>query len=381
MQTSKPFHTLDRPRVLVVSLSGIGNLLMASPLFRALTDANPTVEIDVLVAPRGTRDVLERNPRIRTILVGKPKPSLMEWRALVQRVRHARYDVGIVAYPGQLVLSASLLFFGGVRRRIGHRYSWWAFRNTRLFFTDAIPVRPHQHLPLAERSAHDVVRNLDLLRPLGIASVPRSHGKVGYEFPLSPDDRDHADRWVAQQNPGSTPLIGIHPGTHHDLDLKRWPADRWAALGDRLAERYGTRILVFGGADERALVETVCGQMHTSPLAVNVPIRTAAALMARCAFFVSNDSGLMHVAASQRIHTFGLFGPTDERRTAPWGPFGHAVRAPGTQPNTAAGFTRAGEKDVGPDPSLRALPVEWVFAEVTATLSGGAPAGPADIEG
>lgn len=378
MQTSKPFHTLDRPRVLVVALSGIGNLLMASPLFRALTDANPTAEIDVLVAPRGTRDVIERNPRIRTILVGKPKPSFSEWHALVQHIRQMRYDVGIVAYPGQLVTSASLLFFGRVRWRIGHRYSWGALRNTKLFLTDAVLLRPHQHLSLTNRSAHDVVRNLDLLRPLGITADP---AHAAYDLPLAPDDREQADRWVAQQDLGTLTCIGLHPGAHRDLNLKRWPADRWALLGDRLAERYGARVLIFGGADERALVSTVCGQMHTNPLAVDVPLRTAAALMARCAFFVSNDSGLMHVAASQRVHTFGLFGPTDERRTAPWGPFGHAVRAAGTQPNTAAGFTRAGEKDVGSDLSLRALPVEWVFAEVTATLSGGTPAGPADIEG
>lgn len=370
MQTSKPFHIFDRPRVLVVSLSGIGNLLMASPLFRALTDANPTAEIDVLVAPRGTRDVIERNPRIRTILVGKPKPSLMEWHALVQRIRHMRYDVGIVAYPGQLVTSASLLFFGRVHWRIGHRYSWRALRNTKLFFTHAVFLRPHQRLSLTDHSAHDVVRNLDLLRPLGITSALRSHGEVGYEFPLSPDDRDRADRWVAQRNLGSTPLIGIHPGAHHDLGLKCWPADRWAALGDRLAERYSARVLVFGGADERALVSTVCSQMHTNPLTVDVPLRTAAALMARCAFFVSNDSGLMHVAVSQRVHTFGLFGPTDERRTAPWGPFGHVVRAPRTQPNTPAGATSGTEEtNLGPDPSLLALSVEQVFAEVTGTLA------------
>lgn len=360
--------------MLVVALSGIGNLLMASPLFRALTDAYPTAEIDILVAPRGTRDVVEGFLGIRTILLGKPKPSFIEWRALVRRIRRERYDVGIVAYPGQLVMSASLLFFGGVRRRIGHQYNWQALRNTGLFLTDAISVRPHQDLPLTDRSAHDVVRNLDLLRPIGITPDPQNPehgtGKVGYEFQLSPDDRDQADRWIGEQSLQGTPLIGIHPGAHRDLGVKRWPVDRWAALGDRLAAHHDARVLVFGGADERALVSTVCEKMRTSPLKVDVPLRTAAALMARCAFVVSNDSGLVHVAVSQRVHTFGLFGPTDERRTAPWGPFGHVVRAPGTQPNTVAGASMSKQTNVGPDPSLLALSVEQVFAQVTGTLAG-----------
>lgn len=369
-------HAHERPRVLVVALSGIGNLLMASPLFRAISDANPAAEMHTLVAPRGTWDVVKGSPRIRTVLLGKPKPTFTEWCTLVRRIRHERYDVGIVAFPGQLIMSASLLFSGGVRQRIGHRYNWQALRNTGLFLTDAISVRPHQHLPLTDRSAHDVVRNLDLLRPL---ECPVDQGAAVYEFPLSPDDRDHADRWIGAHGLHSTTLIGIHPGSHRDLGLKRWPADRWAALGDRLAAHVTARVLVFGGTDECALVNAVCGGMRAGPVAVEVPLRTAAALMARCAFFVSNDSGLMHVATSQRVHTFGLFGPTDERRTAPWGPFGHVVRAPGTRPKTEAGATRTGETSTETDPTLLALSIEQVFADITATLAH-ARAEPADGE-
>lgn len=364
---SASLRELIAPRVLVVALSGIGNLLLASPLFRALKDANPRAAVDVLVAPRGTREVLEKNPRIRAILVGKPKPSLAEWWQLVSTIRQHRYDVGIVTHPGQLITSALLLAAGRVRRRIGHRYHWSILRNSGLCLTDPVDVVPHRHLPLTDRSAHDVVQNLRLLEPLGVSAKPAD---VHYDFPLTPDDRAAADTWLAAHAPEARTLFGLHPGAHKDLAYKRWPADRWSELGDRLSEQSGATILVFGGPDEHALQTEVSARMRAPAVAVPAPLRTTAALIARCALFVSNDSGLMHVAASQGVPTVGLFGPTDERRTAPWGPQSLALRAPGTAPTYDVAQLAAARATREPHSSLLALRAD----EVTQTISARFPA-------
>lgn len=360
-----PFTGLIAPRVLIVALSGIGNLLMASPLFRALTDANPTAELDVLVAPRGTAAVLEANPRIRRILRGSPWPSLPGAVTLSRLLRRGRYDVGLITHPGQLVWSASLLALGGVRRRIGHRYSWQFLRESGAFFTDPIDLLPHAGLPLADRSAHDVAQNLNLLRPLGISVEPAT---AVYDFPLAPDDRRHADDWLAAQQLAGATLIGCHPGAHRDLAYKRWPTDRWAALGDRLAVQFRATLLVFGSRDEHALTAEVCARMHAPAIPVDLPLRTTAALLGRCLLVVSNDSGLMHVSVSQNVPTFGLFGPTDERRTAPWGTTAQVIRALGAQPTYDVTNIRAATAAREPDPSLLALLPEAVFRDVTAVV-------------
>lgn len=360
-----PFDQLDRPRVLILALAGIGNLLMASPLFRALKDANPTAEIDVLVAPRGTAEVLEGNPRIRRILHGNAKPSLTEGRGLIRELKNARYDVGIVAHPGQLIASSSLLFFGRVRRRLGHRYTWKILHHSGLFLTDPVPLVLHVSLALLDRSAHDLVQNANLVRPLGIAVNPL---EARYDFPLTPDDRSRADAWLAERDLANRTLIGFHPGAHHDLAYKRWPGARWSALGDWLSERYGAASLVFGGKGEHALKAEVCARMKTPAVPVDAPLRTTAALIARCTLFVSNDSGLMHVAVSQHVPTFGLFGPTDERRTAPWGPHGHVIRAAGTRPTYNVARLGDIREQHDADRSLQALSVEDVAREISAAV-------------
>ncbi|TSC71906.1 MAG: glycosyl transferase family protein [Parcubacteria group bacterium Gr01-1014_38] len=366
MNHPQMFRDLERPRVLLVALSGIGNLLMASPLFRAFQDANSTAELDLLVASRGTKSVLEANPRVRRVFAGSPKPNIRALRKLTGILRRERYAVGIVTYPGQLILSAALLRLASIPRRIGHRYSWTFLRDSGLFFSDPVPEAPLPAFTIpASAAAHDVVQNLGLLQPLGITVDP---GTARYEFPLTTDDRAHADAWLTQHDPGGHTLIGLHPGSYGDLAYKRWPAERFAELGDRLAERYHATVLVIGGPEERALKAEVGARMHARSVMVDAPLRVTAALIARCLCFVSNDSGLMHVAVAQSVPTFGLFGPTDERRTAPWGPNGHVIRAAGTQPTYDVQRLRNIRDRNAPDSSLLALSVEAVARAVSVTV-------------
>lgn len=86
-------------------------------------------------------------------------------------------------------------------------------------------------------------------------------------------------------------------------------------------------------------------------------------------FFVSNDSGLMHVAVSQKVPTFGLFGPTDERRIAPWGPYGHIIRAEGTKPTYDVHALKTVRKRREADASLLALDVNAVMQHINTILS------------
>ncbi len=358
------FARLERPRVLILALSGIGNLLMASPLFRALQNANPTAEIDLVVSSRGTKGVIEANPRIRQVFVGSAKPSFSAFRKLVATVRQERPTIGIVTHPGQLITSAGLLFFSRIPRRIGHRYSWMMLRNSSFLLTDPVsllPLPPLEHA-LSTRIAHDVVQNLQLLEPLGITPDPFA---ARYEFPLTTDDRARADAWLMKHTLGNRTLIGMHPGSHGDLAYKRWPAERFAALGDQLAASHNASFLVCGGTEEQTLKTEVSARMRARSVVVDTPLRVTAALIARCAFFVSNDSGLMHIAASQNIPTFGLFGPTDERRTAPWGPHGHVIRAAGTQPTYEVSRLQRLRGQRGTDPSLLALSVDAVIKHIS----------------
>ena len=230
---------------------------------------------------------------------------------------------------------------------------------------EATGGRPPPFTHPVSTAAHDVVQNLRLLEPLGIAADLKT---ARYEFPLTPDDRAEADAWLAKHTLGNRTLIGLHPGSYGDLAYKRWPAERFAELGDLLSATHDATVLVFGGSEEHQIKSEVAARMHAPSVIVEVPLRVTAALIARCVCFVSNDSGLMHLAVSQSIPTFGLFGPTDERRTAPWGPYGHVIRAADTAP-TYDVHRQSHNREQTSDPSLLALPTEIVFDQVSQVVS------------
>lgn len=346
------FHNPSCNRILILSLSGIGNLLMQTPLIRRIKEVVPSAEISVMVAPRGTSDVLRTNPFVSNVFIGQPKPSFRQWLNITGTIQKNNFDTGIVTFPGQLIASSSMLFFGMVKNKIGHNYNYKLLKNSRLFLNHGIPVKP----------VHDVEQNLNLLSPLRIATAAE---KTEYDFPLSKEDYQNAEKYLFERGITSINLIGIHPGTNKDLVYKRWPEDRWSVLADKLTEQYGAEVLIFGGPDEKHLKNIIAQKMRQKSHTVDLPLRATAALMSKCRLFVSNDSGLMHIAVSQKVPTFGLFGPTDERRTAPWGKFGHVIRAEGTKPNYNVANLKEISKEQKPDNSLLSLGVDYVFRSIT----------------
>jgi ADP-heptose:LPS heptosyltransferase len=121
--------------------------------------------------------------------------------------------------------------------------------------------------------------------------------------------------------PAGRPIIGLGPTAN--WPQKIWPADRFVDLFRALAERIpGARAAVFGGggAQEHELARPVLEALPDAiDLVGRLELPQAAACLARCALFVGNDSGLMHLAASAGAPTLGLFGPTPAEEYAPSG--------------------------------------------------------------
>jgi ADP-heptose:LPS heptosyltransferase len=115
---------------------------------------------------------------------------------------------------------------------------------------------------------------------------------------------------------------------------KTWPLERFSRVAIRLLGEgplRGGRLMVLGGAAERKTAQGLKDCVPRSrfiDLAGQVDLVTAFACLRRARLFVGNDSGTMHLAAAAGIPTLGLFGPSDERRYAPWGPDARVVRGP-----------------------------------------------------
>jgi len=142
--------------------------------------------------------------------------------------------------------------------------------------------------------------------------------------------RDLADRALrARGVDPATPLAGIAPGAAYG-PAKRWFPDRFATVADRLAEEFGCAVLVFGSAGDRESAGAVQASARTAlvDLAGTTSLREALALISRCRVFVSNDSGLMHVAAALGVPTAAIFGSTNPLTTGPRGPRFSIIRRP-----------------------------------------------------
>jgi heptosyltransferase-2 len=128
---------------------------------------------------------------------------------------------------------------------------------------------------------------------------------------------------------GRRPLVGMAPGAAYG-PAKRWFPERFAAVADRLAERFACPVLLFGSAGDRASTEAVQSAAKTAlvDIAGRTSLGDAIALIACCDLFITNDSGLMHVAGALGVPTVAVFGSTDPKTTYPLGERTVLVRRP-----------------------------------------------------
>jgi ADP-heptose:LPS heptosyltransferase len=137
-----------------------------------------------------------------------------------------------------------------------------------------------------------------------------------------------SDEHAAQASrlvPDDGPVLALAPTAN--WAGKIWPAENFIAMAERLTAPGGilpnARIAVFGAADERAIAQLVIDALPEDrciDLVGETHLLTAAAALGRCALFVGNDSGLMHMAAAMATPTLGLFGPSHHEAYGPWGP-------------------------------------------------------------
>ena len=111
---------------------------------------------------------------------------------------------------------------------------------------------------------------------------------------------------------------------------KRWFPERFAAVADRLAGRFSCPVVLFGSAGDRASTEAVQSAAKSTliDIAGKTNLGDAIALIARCDLFVTNDSGLMHVAGALGVPTVAIFGSTNPQTTYPLGERTLIIRRP-----------------------------------------------------
>ncbi|HYU21492.1 MAG TPA: glycosyltransferase family 9 protein, partial [Chloroflexota bacterium] len=296
-------------RILVVKLADLGDLLTATPALRALRNAHPAAHIAALVSP-GSAVALTGSSVVDQVITfdkhafdrpGQAGLSLPAALGLARRLRAERWDAIALLHhlitPFGIAKYAALCLASGaaVRAGLDNGRGW--------FLTHSAPDGGFG-------SRHEVDHWLAVAATLGGRNrEPR------LELPLSQEDLDWATSTLGRLGRDGSESVVIHPGSGGFSVARRWPAERFGAVADRLAERHGLRPLVLWGPapGERALAEQVA-RLARAAIDVLEPApspQALAALLARVSLFVGNDSGVVHLAAAVQTPIVAIFGPSN----------------------------------------------------------------------
>ncbi len=292
MSTSTP------RRILVISLAGIGDTLMATPILHELRAQLPDVSLDVLVLWPGAAQILEGNPQVTTVLRHDfLQASRMASLRFVRGLRQRRYDLSFTLHPQGRREYRLITRLIGARRRISHRYENHHAVDPWLV-TDEVPQ---------DYSVHCIENNLRLLDAVGLRRVLPEHP---YELTLSDAEQAWASETRDRLGLCSGSWLGVHVGSGgtKNLALRRWPLAHYEALFRELFRRRSSaRIVLFGGPEEAAAHQHL-GRVFASELAAGrlvIPstpsLRHAAALLAHAPQFLSVDTVFMHLATAVRV--------------------------------------------------------------------------------
>ena len=297
-------------RVLIRSTNWIGDAVMNTPAIHAIRSHFPSAHISLLAKP-WVAPVFANSPDVDEVILYEEKGRLAPVR-LARKLRRRRFDA---AFLLQHAFEAALIaFLAGIPLRIGYN------RDGRgLLLTHPVPCPP------AVRRVHQTAYYLNILTAVGLGV---SDQRLRLTVPPAARRRAREILSARGVKPDET-VMGINPSAIYG-PAKQWFPDRFAALADRLQERFGCRVLVFGGPSDRQLGQRI-EQMAQRPvisLAGETTLEEAVALIALCRLFVSNDSGLMHVAAALDIPQVAIFGSTNPVTTGPFSDRSRVVRIP-----------------------------------------------------
>jgi ADP-heptose:LPS heptosyltransferase len=283
--------TFNPRNVLVIDFGQLGDVVMSLPALRAVRGKFPLARITVAVGKPSGEIITMSGYADATIEVDRVairdgfKPlSILKILDLVKDVRRRQFDFVIDLHSFS---ETNLLgFFSGAHRRLFARR-----RGRSLDFL--ANFRPAPPLESDKRTRHQVDRYLDVLQPLDISEAQR----VPRLVTTFEDDRE-VDRLLRKSKAAAdAPLVGLFPGAGHES--RRWPLEKFAQLADSLSRNDRVQPIVFVGPEEAKIISEIRAAFPSSAVVLDrLSIRQLAAMQARLAVFVSNDTGPLHIAAA-----------------------------------------------------------------------------------
>jgi heptosyltransferase II len=311
-------------RLLVRGTNWVGDSVMSVPALRQVRQLFSQAHISLLVLP-WVSGIYEEADYVDEVLIydreGAHRGLPGRFR-LIHSIRGQQFDAVLLLQNA--FEAAFLAWLARIPIRAGYSRDSRGWLLTHSVCIDPRTLKLHQsyyYLDLIDQ----------LVRRTRVASsVPASRSDAGMPVASLPDislhvgpGRREAARNRLQEHgvDFSRKLVGVNPGAFFG-SAKRWLAERYGDLLDRLMERQGVQVVVFGAPNETAIAQQIRAAMRHQAILLTGKTELAEliAMIACCDLFITNDSGPMHLAAALRVPTLAIFGPTDEIATGPLSP-------------------------------------------------------------
>ncbi len=300
--------------ILVVKLSAIGDVIHTLPSLTALRSLYPQAHI-TWVVEEAAADLILNHPHLDEVLVSRRKAWIQDiksgnlrkaWREICQFIRDLRkrpYDL-IIDFHG-LFKSSIIVFLSGGKRKLGYDSLQ---ELSGLFLNEKIPE---------DMNKHAVDRYLDFPLYLGAKKE-----RAEFILPQSADTENKVKLLLASHGLDENNYIAINPIAYWDTKL--WDNEKFAKLADLIQAKLKKKV-VFTGSESKS-IEKITAKMKST--GINLGGKTSlmelSCLFKKALMVITTDSGPMHLACAVGTPVVALFGPTDPKRTGPYGG-GHIV--------------------------------------------------------
>ena len=265
--------------ILFITLSNLGDIILSTPVLEKLYDEFPGAAIDVITGSPG-REIFSAHEGVRNVTFHPRGASLKKRLAYIAEIRKMKYDL-VVDLKNSLVP-----YLSGARYRTSV-------------------------LGASSRRRHKIGEHLSKLSRLEIDTFSGNR----FFLPISDEDVSGAERILSLGKEKRT--VVINPGAKSHL--KRWGAEKFAKLADKLSEELDCLVLICGNEDDRDVVGEVLSRAEKEHinLCCKTSIGMLSELMRRSDLVITNDSAPLHVASAVNAPTIAIFGPSDESKYGP----------------------------------------------------------------
>lgn len=309
--TSRPPAT----EILIVHTWGIGDLIMLTTSLRAAHTLHPEARFTLLFFPKVAAIPVVGAPYLREIIFTSWRlPDLV--RSLVH-LRRSRFDAAM--FSSGVTPWKTWLFMLLIKSK--HKIAEYK-RFKYPLLTDYLPAS--DQIPRAQANY------LLLSRALPLPSWQEAlqwadELKLRTEFRLSEQNLAWAESYIEKQGLSNQQILGIHPGCMAKNKYRRWPAQYFIRLIELVERDFNCQPVIIAGPDELdagTQISQATGCLLLDPGA----LADVAAFISRCSFFVNTDSGLGHIASCFSVPSLTIFGPGNEKQTAPFSERSEVIR-------------------------------------------------------